>query len=87
MDSERRAAHESAARALRRTQPALATLLALASIAGLAVAATPEPPPASVCTACHGEAGHSVAPTFPNLAGQQAEYLQKHSQTSRRAGG
>jgi cytochrome c553 len=30
-----------------------------------------------VCAACHGEAGRSVAPTFPNLAGQQAEYLQK----------
>jgi cytochrome c553 len=30
-----------------------------------------------VCAACHGEVGRSVAPTFPNLAGQPAEYLQK----------
>ena len=40
-------------------------------------AAIAEPPAATVCAACHGEAGRSVAPTFPNLAGQPAEYLQK----------
>jgi cytochrome c553 len=28
-----------------------------------------------VCFACHGENGVSVAPIFPNLAGQSAEYL------------
>jgi len=39
--------------------------------------ASPEPPAATVCAACHGEGGRSVAPAFPNLAGQQAEYLQK----------
>jgi cytochrome c553 len=32
---------------------------------------------ASVCAACHGEDGNSVAPTFPKLAGQNAVYLQK----------
>ncbi|HMM53488.1 MAG TPA: c-type cytochrome [Candidatus Desulfobacillus sp.] len=31
----------------------------------------------SVCVACHGEGGHSVVPTFPNLAGQQQDYLAK----------
>jgi cytochrome c553 len=28
-----------------------------------------------VCATCHGPAGQSVAPTFPRLAGQTAEYL------------
>lgn len=27
------------------------------------------------CKACHGEAGISVSPDFPNLAGQHADYL------------
>jgi cytochrome c553 len=65
------------ARALRWAQPVLATLVAFATIVDRARAAGPEPPAASVCAACHGEAGRSVAPTFPNLAGQHAEYLQK----------
>src|ERR1700752_3717483 len=30
---------------------------------------------ATVCSACHGAAGISPAPAFPNLAGQYAEYL------------
>jgi cytochrome c553 len=30
---------------------------------------------AAVCFACHGANGASVAPTFPRLAGQRAEYL------------
>jgi cytochrome c553 len=30
---------------------------------------------AAMCFACHGAAGVSVAPTFPRLAGQRAEYL------------
>src|SRR5215467_15287738 len=28
------------------------------------------------CSTCHGQTGISVAPTFPNLAGQQAPYLE-----------
>lgn len=28
-----------------------------------------------LCAACHGAAGISIAPNFPNLAGQRAEYL------------
>lgn len=27
------------------------------------------------CVACHGEGGHSAAPTFPMLAGQYDDYL------------
>ncbi|EIL98638.1 c-type cytochrome [Rhodanobacter thiooxydans] len=30
---------------------------------------------ATVCTACHGARGLSIAPEFPNLAGQSATYL------------
>ncbi len=29
----------------------------------------------AICTACHGEAGISPAPTWPNLAGQYRDYL------------
>ena len=70
--SERRGAH-----ALRRTWSTLVTFVSFAAVVGGAVAADPVPPEATVCAACHGEAGRSVAPTFPNLAGQHAEYLQK----------
>ncbi len=30
-----------------------------------------------VCGACHGADGNSTSPTYPNLAGQQPEYLYK----------
>lgn len=30
---------------------------------------------AEPCKACHGEAGISVAPEFPKIAGQHADYL------------
>ena len=30
---------------------------------------------AEVCSSCHGPGGRTVSPTFPNLAGQQADYL------------
>ena len=30
----------------------------------------------ATCAACHGEAGISPAPTWPNLAGQYADYLE-----------
>ena len=31
----------------------------------------------AVCASCHGANGHSVAPMWPNLAGQKAMYLSK----------
>jgi cytochrome c553 len=31
----------------------------------------------TVCSACHGEGGHSLVPIFPRLAGQQPVYLAK----------
>ncbi len=39
------------------------------------------------CKACHGEAGMSAAPDFPNLAGQNADYIAavlKHYKNGRR---
>ena len=73
MRSKRRGARALAARALRCALAAPVTL-------ALPVAAAPpgaEPGAATVCAACHGAGGRSPAPAFPNLAGQQAEYLQK----------
>ncbi len=32
---------------------------------------------AAVCAGCHGPAGISIAPNFPNLAGQKEVYLLK----------
>jgi cytochrome c553 len=29
----------------------------------------------AVCAACHGANGVAIAPTYPNLAGQNAEYM------------
>jgi cytochrome c553 len=31
---------------------------------------------AALCAACHGEAGISAAPTWPNLAGQHRDYIE-----------
>jgi cytochrome c553 len=39
------------------------------------------------CQACHGEKGISISPEFPNLAGQQVDYLAavlKHYKNGRR---
>ncbi|WP_017429401.1 c-type cytochrome [Vreelandella jeotgali] len=30
----------------------------------------------AVCVACHGKDGQATAPTYPNLAGQSATYLE-----------
>ena len=44
---------------------------------GAAVAAGAGKEKAAVCAACHGEAGISAAPTWPNLAGQHRDYLEQ----------
>lgn len=31
----------------------------------------------TICMACHGPQGNSIVPTWPKLAGQHAEYIQK----------
>ena len=76
MRSERRRAHACAER-VRRARPTLAAFITLALPIAAAAAAGPVPAAATVCAACHGEDGRGTAPAFPNLAGQQAEYLQK----------
>ena len=40
---------------------------------------------ATVCFACHGASGVSVAPTFPRLAGQRADYLYRRLVSFKRA--
>jgi cytochrome c553 len=40
---------------------------------------------AKACFACHGENGASVAPIFPRLAGQRADYLYRRLVTFKRA--
>ncbi len=57
-------------------------LLALALAASLALPALAASGDADVgrkksepCKACHGEAGISPSPEFPNIAGQHADYL------------
>ena len=41
---------------------------------------------AAVCLACHGANGVSVAPTFPRLAGQRADYLYHRLVSFKKAG-
>lgn len=43
------------------------------------------PAAAATCTACHGPNGKSIAPLYPNLAGQHADYLE-HALKSYRSG-
>lgn len=42
-----------------------------------AQAADPKELAATVCIACHGPDGNSLAPVFPKIAGQQPVYLEK----------
>ncbi|AOY89672.1 cytochrome C [Marinobacter salinus] len=57
---------------------AVATIFALgASISTIASAADAEAgkAKAAVCAACHGQNGVAQIPTYPNLAGQNEQYL------------
>lgn len=76
-------AFRTAATAAIRTAAAAAftTALAISFGAGPAVAQAPDMAAAKslaqrVCSNCHGKEGHSIAPTFPQLAGQTAPYLE-----------
>jgi len=61
----------------------IAISLALFSLAALPQLALAKGDPdagkvkAKVCEACHGPDGKSIAPNYPNLAGQHASYLAK----------
>ena len=59
------------------TRAALLVLSALLAIPAFAASGDPEVgrKKSEPCKACHGEAGISVSPDFPNLAGQHADYL------------
>ena len=63
-------------------RPALVTRIAAACFAFIALPALAASGNADAgrkkaepCKACHGEAGVSASPEFPNLAGQHADYL------------
>ena len=53
---------------------ALGLLPALAAVAGDIDAGRQK---AAVCATCHGQEGNSSNPTWPNLAGQHVEYIEK----------
>jgi cytochrome c553 len=56
---------------------AAAALCAAAWAHAPALAADAKEIASTVCIACHGEGGNSTVPTFPRLAGLQAEYITK----------
>lgn len=41
-----------------------------------AAAVVAKPAKVAVCAGCHGADGNSLAPTFPKLAGQHAQYIE-----------
>jgi len=53
---------------------AIAAVTALAANAAFA-AQEPQALATGVCSACHGPGGRSISPVFPNLAGQQSDYV------------
>lgn len=55
----------------------VAGVLACASVSVLAAAGDPEAgfKKSTPCQACHGPKGISVSPEFPNLAGQNEDYI------------
>jgi cytochrome c553 len=55
----------------------LAAILAFSTVSVQAADAAAGKAKAAVCGACHGPAGVSSIPIFPNLAGQKAAYLEK----------
>ena len=65
----------------RRITPRLTVLASLALVLPFGLSADGDPAAgkgkAQVCAACHGPDGHSVDPSYPNLAGQHESYLVK----------
>lgn len=61
----------------RRYAAAAAALCAAVWAHAPALAADAKEIASTVCIACHGEGGNSTVPTFPRLAGMQAEYIAK----------
>jgi cytochrome c553 len=61
----------------RSPQRAWTALACLLLISGAAHASSAEETAKTLCAACHGPDGNSIAPTFPRLAGLQREYIAK----------
>ena len=66
-------------------RPAAILAGALAGLLASAANGQPAAPPAAadisgivhVCSSCHGPGGHSISSTFPRLAGQQKDYIER----------
>lgn len=54
---------------------AIAALLAVPAVNALAADVAAGEKKAAVCFACHGKDGHAPMKNYPNLAGQNPEYL------------
>lgn len=68
----------------------VAALIAVAPLAAQAGDAAAGKAKAAACAGCHGANGKSANPAFPNLAGQNAAYLEsaiKAYKTGQRTGG
>ena len=50
--------------------------LGLAAVASANADAPAKPDKVVICAACHGENGVATQPMYPNLAGQQANYIE-----------
>jgi cytochrome c553 len=48
--------------------------------------AAPPPQAATLCVSCHGQDGVAIAPTYPSLAGQHADYLYRAIDEYRKGG-
>jgi cytochrome c553 len=51
--------------------------IAGAPVASATVRALAKPAKLGLCAGCHGDTGKAVLPIYPNLAGQNAAYLEK----------
>lgn len=60
-----------------RLLPALSVALLATCLAGPAAAQTVDQQVAAQCATCHGQQGQSTSDEFPQLAGQNAQYLRK----------
>ena len=56
---------------------ALSTVMIFASTSAIAGDAAAGKAKSAICASCHGPAGISMSPLWPNLAGQKEQYLIK----------
>jgi len=53
----------------------LSAVALVATLSSPVASAADKPARLGLCASCHGENGHATAPSVPNLAGQNLEYL------------